>query len=64
METLINKAKSIKQLNELNINGINHPAINFCVDELIKMIKDDYSSITLQKSSLINYILPMDNLIY
>ena len=63
METLINKEKSIKQLNELNINGINHSAINFCLDELIKMIKDDCSSISLQKSSLINYILSMDNLI-
>ena len=63
MDSLINKAKSIKQLNELNTNGINTSAINFCLDELIKMIKDDYSSITLQKSALINYILPMDNLI-
>ena len=63
MNSLITTVKSIKQLNELNTNGINTSAINFCLDELIKMIKDDYSSITLQKSALINYILPMDNLI-
>ena len=64
MESLINKAKSIKQLNELNINGIYKSAINLCIDELIKMIEDDYySRIPLKESSLINYIMPMDNVI-
>jgi len=63
MDSLINKAKSIKQLNELNINGINKTAINLCTDELIKMIEENYSEISLKKSALINYILPMDNII-
>ena len=56
MDSLINKAKSIKQLNELNISGINKTAINLCTDELIKMIEENYSEISLKKSALINYI--------
>jgi hypothetical protein len=65
MESLINKVKSIKQLNDLNINGINRDVINLCSDELIKMIEDNNSGITinLKKSLLINYVLSMDNVI-
>ena len=63
MDSLINKVKSRKQINELNINGINKTAINLCTDELIKMIEENYSEISLNKSALINYILPMDNII-
>ena len=63
MEFLINKVKSIKQLNELNINGINKDIINICTDELIKMITDSCSSIPLKKYALINHILSIDNII-
>lgn len=65
MDSLINKAKSIKQLNELNINGINKRTIDLCADELIKMIEENNSeiSIPLKKSLLINYVMSIDIII-